>query len=180
MQNHVWTGTRERDNFFYTNGAIPVCSSNCHNSLIISNSKNGSIESISDYALIEDEKRAYIIPITETDEIINHASKILKNGKIFYQKPKSISERENLETLSEDKIKQKIFDSYDIEINNLSEIKKDKTEFINFFLKKEVNLFLKLLLHLFCNHFLNIFPRDKFKRRIFNLNFFRCPVPNFI
>jgi len=153
MQNYVWTAIRERDNFFYTNGATPICSLSCNNSLIISNSKNGSIESISNYALIQNKKKISLIPIVETETIIDHASKILKDRKIFYQKPKSISERENLETLSENQIKRTIFDSYGIEISNLFEIKNKKGpnriyklfskegEFILKYRGKDLNLF---------------------------------------
>ena len=126
MQNYRLIGSRERDNFFYTRGAIPVCNLDSHNSLIISNLEKGVIEGVNNYALIQDQNNIHTISITETEEIIDASFKILNNEKIFYKKPKSITKQENLKILGEEEIRQKILEHYNLEINDLFEIENKK------------------------------------------------------
>jgi Ser/Thr protein kinase RdoA (MazF antagonist) len=126
MENRDWIGLRERDNFFYTKGEAPLCDLDCHNSIIVSNLEEGSVKGISNHALIKDKGKSYLIPITEIDEIVKVSSVILNKEKIFYKKPKSISERESLRYLSKEEIKQKILDNYNLDIDRLSEMKNKK------------------------------------------------------
>ena len=126
MGNSNWIGLRERDNFFYTKGEIPQYDLDCHNSIVISNLEKGFIKGINNHALIRDNGKSYLMPITEIDQIVKISSAILNREKIFYQKPTSISERENLRYLSNEEIRQNIFDNYNLSIDNLFEIKNKK------------------------------------------------------
>ena len=126
MQRPDWIGLRERDNFFYTKGAIPIYDPESNNSIIISNSKKGFLQTTSNNALIKDKDKSYLIPITEIDEILNISSKILKGKRIFYKKPYSIKERENLERLSQEEIIQGCRENYDLKIKNISQITNGK------------------------------------------------------
>ena len=126
MQKYEWLGAREKDNFSYTRGGIPIYDPTCNNSIIISNLEKGITKRISNHALIETPERSYLIPITEIDEIIGVSKEILKRERIFYKKPNSIFEMQTLEELSEKEIKQKILENYNIEIKNLFEVKTKK------------------------------------------------------
>ena len=126
MQKNEWVGLRERDNFSYTKGKIPVYDSNCNNGIIISNLEKGIIEGRSNHALIENHWKSYIIPITEIDEIINISKEMFGKERVFYEKPKSIFEMQSLKTLREEEIKQQIFENYDLEVKNLFEVRTKK------------------------------------------------------
>jgi Ser/Thr protein kinase RdoA (MazF antagonist) len=125
MENYNWFGSRERDNFSYTKGASAY-NHHCNNSLIISNSSNGFIEGVNNHALINNSGKSYLISITKIDDIINLSKEILKGGRVFYQKPKSIFEIQNIENLNEEEIRQKISENYCFEIKNLSKINTKK------------------------------------------------------
>jgi len=126
MQKYEWLGTRERDNFQYTRGEIPIYDKTCNNSIIISNLEKGIIKGISDQALINNRGEIYLIPITNIDEIISISKEMLGEERVFYKKPKSIFEMQNLEALSEGGIRQNLFENYNLEIKNLFEIKTKK------------------------------------------------------
>ncbi len=126
MQKYEWLGTRKKDNFSYTKGEIPIYYSDCKNSIIISDLKEGIIKGISNYALINNQGKSNLIPITAVDEIINFSEKMLGEERVFYKKPKSIFDIQNLENISKEEIKQKIFENYNLEVDNLFEIKTKK------------------------------------------------------
>ena len=83
MQKYEWLGAREKDNFSYTRGGIPIYDPTCNNSIIISNLEKGITKRISNHALIETPERSYLIPITEIDEIIGVSKEILKRERIL-------------------------------------------------------------------------------------------------
>ncbi|MCK5625078.1 hypothetical protein KAI04_04515 [Candidatus Pacearchaeota archaeon] len=126
MKKYEWIGLREKDNFSYIKGENPIYDTNCHNSLIISNLEEGVIKGVSNHALIKNSGKNYLIPITKINEIIDLSKEILNESKVFYKKPKSIFEMQNLKDLSEDYIKQKLVENYNLEIKNLLEIKTKK------------------------------------------------------
>ncbi len=126
MQKSNWTGLRERDNFAYTRGQSLVYSPDCKNSLIVSDSTKGQVKGISNHALIENLGKRYLIPITKINEIINTSKEIFGRERIFYKKPNSIFEIQNLEALSEKEIKQKILEGYNLEVKNLFEVRTKK------------------------------------------------------
>lgn len=126
MQRDNWIGTRHRNNFAYTLGQKIFYSKECKNSLIISDSTEGSIEGKSDYALINKDGKEYLIPISEIEEILKISEDMIGSKRIFYQKPSSILEREVLIDLDEDFIKKNIFENYGISINSIKEIETKK------------------------------------------------------
>lgn len=145
MGRYDWVGLRERDNFFYTKGEVPLCDSDCKNSIVLSNLEEGFVNGISNHALIKDKDKSYLIPITEIDEVVKLSSMILNKEKIFYQKPKSISERENLGYLDKEEIRQKILDNYNLDIGRLFEIrnKKGKNRIYKLISKEDEEFILK-------------------------------------
>jgi Ser/Thr protein kinase RdoA (MazF antagonist) len=126
MQENNWIGLRERDNFAYVRGQIPIYSKKCKNSLIISDSNKGEIKGISNHALIFGNGKRYLIPIEEIKDILGIAQNLLGDKRIIYQKPSSILERESLNNLEEDFILQNIFENYEILIDSIKEIQTKK------------------------------------------------------
>ena len=51
---------------------------------------------------------------------------MLKGERVFYKKPNSIFDIQNLKSLREEEIKQKILGNYNIEVKNLSEVRTKK------------------------------------------------------
>ncbi len=145
MQKYKWFGLRERDNFSYTCGAIPIWNTDCHNSLIISNLEKDFVKGINNYALIQNSGKNYSIPITNIDKILDLSKEVLSGNKIFYKKPKSIFKIQNLKELSEEDIKQKLFENYGLEIKNLLKIntKKGKNRVYKIVSRKNEKFILK-------------------------------------
>ena len=154
MQGSNWIGLRERNNFSYTLGQTPIYKSNCKNSLVISDSNKGNIEGISDHALILENGKEYLIPITEINRILEVAQNLLGERKIFYKKPSSILERETLNDLGKEFIHEKVFENYGVLIESVKKIQTKKGKHrvyevasnkgIKFMLKyygKDLNLF---------------------------------------
>lgn len=126
MQKSNWIGTRDRDNFAYTLGQKQVYSKCCKNSLIITDSTKGSIEGKSDYALINKDGKEYLIPISEIEKILEMSENMIGSERIFYKKPNSIFEIQNLKAFGEKEIKQKILEGYNLEVKNLFEVRTKK------------------------------------------------------
>lgn len=126
MQKDDWVGSREGDNFSYTKGEMPIYGMDCKNSLILSDLRRGQIEGMSNHAFIKKNGKKYLIPIAEFDEILGISKNLFGKEKIFYKKPDSIIERENLEELNEEQLKQNIFKNYGIFIETVNEIKTKK------------------------------------------------------
>ena len=83
MQKSNWVGLRERDNFAYTKGGIPVYGPECRNSLIISDLEKGVIEGVSNQFLIQNSGKSYSIPITKVDEIMDASKEFLNRNQIL-------------------------------------------------------------------------------------------------
>lgn len=126
MQENNWIGLRERDNFAYVRGQKSIYSKNCKNSLIVSDSTKGEIEGISDYALIFENGKRYLIPIEKIKNILDIAQNLLGDKEIIYQKPSSILEKESLNNLREDFIFQNIFENYGFLIDSVKGIQTKK------------------------------------------------------
>ena len=117
-----WIATRERDNFFYTKGSEISCSLTCRNSLVISDENSGYIKGKNNYAIIKNKGKTKSIPISEIEIILNEIPTSLSKGKIFYKKPKSIYNRENLNHIELKKIENILAKCYGRNIKEISEI----------------------------------------------------------
>lgn len=122
MENYKWTASREKDNFYYTQGQKIFFRDKCKNSLVISDRTEGEMEGITNHAVIIEGRNKKLIPISETEEIYFEGTKILKEG-IFYLKPNSILRRECLPLLSEEIVKRSIRKVYDYPVRRIEEIK---------------------------------------------------------
>ena len=126
MQNYRWVSSRERDNFFYTKGQTVLYNKDCHNSLVISNESEGAVLGLANSALIKNGKIGYVIPINQIERILQISKNIIKEDFIFYKKPNSIVDRENLLPLNLEEAKIKIFKEYGIKVNSINEINNKK------------------------------------------------------
>lgn len=126
MKNNPFTASRLRNNFYYTKGEIPVFHKLAMNSVIISDSEKGFIHGIDNHAVIKSNGKAKIIPIENIMEIFDASIKILNQKKIVYEKPFSISIRENLEPINLQIAKKIISATYGFEVLDLEEIKNKK------------------------------------------------------
>lgn len=125
MENYEWIASREKDNFSYTRGENPLFGQDCNNCLIISDSENGFVRGIGNHAIIKNRKRTRVIPIDDSEKILNLSNKII-HGRIYYKKPTAIRERENLPNLTMEEIKRNVLKDYGIEILRLAEIENEK------------------------------------------------------
>jgi len=123
---YEWVGSREKDNFSYTRGIHVSYPLNCKNSLVFSEDSIGYLEGKSNYAIIKLKGKKKFIPISKIEEILNEISPFLLGKKIFYKKPSSIYERENLNAKCIEDLGTEIIKYYGIGIKEISEIKNFK------------------------------------------------------
>lgn len=117
-----WIASRKDDNFFYSKGAKIIYPLNCNNSLVITDKESGDVLATKDYATIQTGSNLQKIPISQMEKILYHSSRIFPSQSIVYQKPISITKKEQLPELGSNELHSKLQEEYGLFLEKISNI----------------------------------------------------------